>query len=201
VDLPQTVTLPDVAAALGTGWKELLRNTNGQFGLALILNRYLRPSGFGPQMMTCIGMQKIHGRDSQVVRFNGEPQTASQGWDGDAYAVLENGDRQAGVMALTFDTPADATEFAGVYAKVLQAKYGTAGPAVTKDESGGGAEAPGRLRFDVEGRGACAVDLLAMKVFVAECVPADRLDAVMKALKSSTFAAEKGDLVPAQTGK
>jgi hypothetical protein len=45
------------------------------------------------------------------------------GWDGDRYAVLERGDELLLLLATTWDSEAEATEFATGYSTLLESKY------------------------------------------------------------------------------
>jgi hypothetical protein len=83
----------------GAEWKELGRNVIGEMQLAVMLRR--------------------HGGKS-----------AAAGWDGDRYAVFEGPANQIGlVWATTWDTEADAKEFAKGYIPYQSHKVGKLGPA------------------------------------------------------------------------
>ncbi|HEV7557896.1 MAG TPA: hypothetical protein VGO00_20660, partial [Kofleriaceae bacterium] len=54
---------------------------------------------------------------------------ASEGWGGDRYTVVRRSDgRLIGVLATTWDTPADATQFAEAYAQTLPVRFGAIAP-------------------------------------------------------------------------
>lgn len=97
-DLPHEVDVADVSAALDTGWVELYHRTAGEF----FLRRYLE---------TQLG-------SFDVVR-------AAGGWGGDSYRFYVNAEMQqaAWVWALSWDTPADATQFNNAALNFLNARY------------------------------------------------------------------------------
>lgn len=97
-ELPHEVLVADVSAALDEGWTELYHRTAGEF----FLRRYLET-----QLNTLA-----------VVR-------AASGWGGDSYRFYVQADTQqtAWVWALSWDTPADATQFNDAVLKFLNTRY------------------------------------------------------------------------------
>jgi hypothetical protein len=61
--------------------------------------------------------------------------TLAAGWDGDCYAVLERGDDLLLLLATTWDSEADATEFASGYSQLLESKYADTEMSVIVDQS------------------------------------------------------------------
>jgi len=90
-DRPMEVTLPDLAGALGAGWKELERNTLGEWYTYLVLSR---------------------GRDSKFQISTSQASKAAAGWGGDTYAVLSGPEQgMALIERWKWDTAGDAEEF------------------------------------------------------------------------------------------
>jgi hypothetical protein len=98
LDEPQQVDLPDVAAAVGPGWKRVGYNVMGEFATMILLADYKGASGKTAQ-------------------------AAAAGWDGDRYAVFESADKRLGLVWMTtWDSEKDAEEFAAAYADRLAKK-------------------------------------------------------------------------------
>ena len=95
---PVKVRLPDISSQLGSDWKRVDSDVNGEFGYFLIL------SGFIPKK---------------------EAQRASEGWGGDQSSLYEN--TRTGQLLLThlsvWDTPKDAGDFFQAYAKRTLKRY------------------------------------------------------------------------------
>jgi hypothetical protein len=90
-ELPLKIELADVSATLGTGWKRINFDVNGEFGYYLLLAEYL---------------------DKTVAR------KAAEGWGGDQFAVYENAakTRTTAVHLSRWDTTSDAAKFFEAYA-------------------------------------------------------------------------------------
>ena len=99
-DEPQIMALPPLTATLGSGWRLAEANTRGEFQTSLYLAQQL---------------------DEETAA------AASQGWDGDQYAVYVNGGDEVLVLVTAWDSRADREEFVSAYADYAQAKYGQAG--------------------------------------------------------------------------
>jgi hypothetical protein len=106
---PDRPTLvPEAAVALGKGFDQVHSNVLGEFGLFLVLGRFLddRPA-----------------------------KDASSGWDGDRVQLFQN---SSGVSLLrlesVWDTPSDANEFYSAYSSLIPLKY--PGIKRTREESG-----------------------------------------------------------------
>jgi hypothetical protein len=98
-EAPVKVALPDIAAALGKGWKRIDVDVNGEWGYYLILDEYLKSAQ--------------------------ESSRAAAGWGGDSYAVYE-GAKPGEVVILqvsVWDTQSDATEFFNAYKKRTALRY------------------------------------------------------------------------------
>jgi hypothetical protein len=106
---PVAVTLPDVAADLGAGWKEAIQDTFGEF-----------------QMRTWLREAGVRSADAS---------DAAEGWGGDRLAVL-NGpdDAWAMIMKTEWDTAADAGEFEVAAGTAVDA---AGGPAAVLPGEGG----------------------------------------------------------------
>jgi len=97
-DDPMSVTLPNIAAALGTGWSELDSDVFGEFGLLLYLEAFLDPS---------------------------DAAKAAEGWGGDRYAFLkDDAGRRLFLLSSVWDSKKDAREFYGACAARAQRKSG-----------------------------------------------------------------------------
>lgn len=88
IDLPQSVTIPDLSSAVDAQWKLLGENCLGEFQLSILLKR--------------------------VAGGN----IAARGWDGDRYQVYRNdAGNLAMVFVSIWDSEADATEFVEAFGK------------------------------------------------------------------------------------
>lgn len=97
-DEPTAVRLPDLAGALGGGWRALADDTLGELYLRIYLERYL----------------PIDQADS-----------AALGWDGDRYQVLgDDQGRLALAMQTVWDSPEEAQEFFDAYSGFVAARAG-----------------------------------------------------------------------------
>jgi hypothetical protein len=94
---PITVSLPDLAAALGAGWQELEQDVLGEIDHRVLIQQFLS-------------------------RERGE--AAAAGWAGDRYALLGSGDQVTVVVSSRWDTPAAAQQWAAAYGDAVKARYG-----------------------------------------------------------------------------
>lgn len=103
-EAPIKVTLPDIAPALGRGWKRIDLDVNGEWSYYLILDEYLKAAQ--------------------------ESRRAAAGWGGDRYAVYEGAKPNEVVIAQSsvWDTPNDAIEFFDAYKKRTELRYPGATP-------------------------------------------------------------------------
>jgi hypothetical protein len=96
-DEPRTVTLPDLSARLGEGWKLATTGTLGELTLAVLT-----------------GAQPIDPRAATPARPDQWTNPGAAGWGGDLYQLYEGpGGRTVTTLATVWDTQKDATEFAG----------------------------------------------------------------------------------------
>ncbi len=100
-ELPVKVELSDVSVTLGTGWKRISFDVNGEFGYYLVLAEYL---------------------DKTIAR------KAAEGWGGDQYALYENAakTRTTLVHLSRWDTTNDAAKFFEAYAARTGKRWPTA---------------------------------------------------------------------------
>lgn len=101
-EAPIKVTLPDIAATLGVGWKRIDTDVNGEWSYYLILDEYLKSEQ--------------------------ESKRAAAGWGGDRYSVYE-GTKPGSVLIAqlsAWDTEQDAVEFFNAYAKRTENRYKSA---------------------------------------------------------------------------
>lgn len=98
-EAPVKLSVPDLAATLGAGWRRIDYDVNGEWGYLQILNEYLR-----------------NEKDAEL---------AAAGWGGDRYAVYEQATagRVLLVQSTAWDTEQDAREFADAYAKRTETRY------------------------------------------------------------------------------
>jgi tetratricopeptide (TPR) repeat protein len=96
-DAPVTVQLPDLAAVLGEGWKQLDSDTLGEFGWRLILTKHIGP---GPAAV------------------------AADGWGGDSYSLLQQGSSFAAVLRIVWDKETEAEQFWALLRKGLDLRPG-----------------------------------------------------------------------------
>ncbi|HEV7373776.1 MAG TPA: hypothetical protein VGN95_03605 [Pyrinomonadaceae bacterium] len=98
-EAPIKLSLPNIASALGNGWKQIDSDVNGEWGYYLILNEYLK---------------------SDV-----ESKRATEGWGGDISSLYEG--RKPGEVLIAqlsaWDTEPDAVEFFNAYAKRTEGRY------------------------------------------------------------------------------
>jgi hypothetical protein len=98
-DEPELITLAPLTATLGTGWRLVEAETLGEFQTNLYL------------------VQQV---DQEMADL------ASQGWDGDRYAVYTNDTALFLAFATAWDSPADREEFVSAYQQYAENKYGQA---------------------------------------------------------------------------
>jgi hypothetical protein len=98
-EAPVKLSMPDLASALGSGWKRIDYDVNGEWSYYLILDEYLKSAT--------------------------ESQRAAEGWGGDRYAVYEGKNKGEVMIAqlTSWDTENDAIEFFDAYAKRTARRY------------------------------------------------------------------------------
>jgi hypothetical protein len=94
---PVDVQFPDLAAALGDGWKQLRKDLLGEIDHRILVQQFLNRE-----------------RGEQV----------SAGWAGDAFALLGKGDEVAVVVSSRWDSPGAANDWYSAYTQVVEARYG-----------------------------------------------------------------------------
>lgn len=98
-EAPQKVALPDFKTVLGSAWKRIDYDVNGEWGTYLILDEFLNDAT--------------------------ESKRASAGWAGDRFALYETGQPDEFFVAqlTAWDTPTDALEFFDAYARRTSERY------------------------------------------------------------------------------
>jgi len=99
---PVKITIPELAATLGPGWKRIESDVNGEWGYYLILDEYLNNEE--------------------------ESKQATAGWGGDRFVIYE-GTKPGELLVAqvtAWDTENDAKEFFGAYAKRVTKRYSDA---------------------------------------------------------------------------
>jgi hypothetical protein len=104
-DKPIPVDFPDLTSVLGSDWREIDRDSIGEWYTFLIL---------------------AHGNDPQARLDTSQAKDASDGWGGNTYAVYQND--QTGEIAMIFasqwDTEEDAAEFSAAFSEHTTARFG-----------------------------------------------------------------------------
>jgi hypothetical protein len=96
-DEPSLITLPDPATALGTGWRVVDEDTLGELQTAVLLADFDPGEGF-------------NGITGDIA-LPESARNAAAGWDGDRFALWEDGERETLVWRSVWDTPQDARAF------------------------------------------------------------------------------------------
>ncbi len=98
-EAPIKLNLPDIASALGTGWRRIDYDVNGEWNYYQILAEYVQPTS--------------------------DAERAAAGWGGDRYAVYEQktDGRVLLAQSTVWDTEQDAQEFYAAYAKRTERRY------------------------------------------------------------------------------
>jgi len=136
-EAPQKLTLPDFSGVLGPGWKKLDYDVNGEWGCYLILDEFLN--------------------DTE------ESKQASAGWGGDRFALYETDkpDEVFVAQLTAWDTPLDAQEFFGAYARRTAKRYPD-GKELKSDDD----------RFELQtSSGKVVMELRGSRVAIVEGVP------------------------------
>jgi len=99
-DAPQKVSLRDVSASLGKGWRMADHDVEGEWGFYLLLDEFLQAADASKK--------------------------AAEGWGGDRYALFVGPNRADVLVAhkTVWDTEEDAREFFDAYAKRTTKRYG-----------------------------------------------------------------------------
>ncbi len=95
-DRPISVDLPDLAAAMGEGWRQIDSNVLGELD-------------------TRIAMEQFGDRSTAA--------RAAAGWGGDRWSLLERDGRQAVVLKARWDTENDAREFFDTFGLALKSRF------------------------------------------------------------------------------
>jgi hypothetical protein len=106
-DYPVKIDLADLTPTLGQGWKRIDADINGEFGYQIILAEFI---------------------SKRLARL------AAEGWDGDRYALYEDGKTGALLLAhyTTWDSDLDAKEFFEAYVERTQKRYRGSRPSDVK---------------------------------------------------------------------
>ncbi len=98
-EAPVKLNLPDIAGALGAGWRRIDYDVNGEWNYYQILAEYVQPTS--------------------------DAERAAAGWGGDRYAVYEqkSDGRVLLAQSTVWDTEHDAQEFFAAYAKRTERRY------------------------------------------------------------------------------
>ena len=102
-EAPVKVSLPDVSARLGAGWKRLDSDVTGEAGYEVMLDEFLAAPP--------------------------ESRRAATGWGGDRYDIYERGGQAAVIQMTVWDTENDAREFFDAYTKRTRQRFSFVQPA------------------------------------------------------------------------
>jgi hypothetical protein len=145
--------LADVSGALGSNWKRVDYDVNGEWGYFLILDEFLKSKADSMQ--------------------------AAEGWGGDRFAVYN--EPKSGGVCLTqlsaWDSEKDAQEFFNAYGKRTTARYGELSPA-----TGGGIEEGSQWSNWQTSEGKVMIERRGSRVLIVEGVP-DKTDTKSLMLK------------------
>lgn len=159
-DVPFERTLPDLAKTLGEGWSTVRENTMGELQIRLAFDSWLISStadwllGGQDAMARGLGRTALQWASKLAPQLN--PVELAAGWGGDRYQLLAKADgTTALVWCSLWDTDQDAEAFVRGYRMAAKARE-VAQPTI-----------------EVTGR----------NVIICEGVPAEQLEAVMKAVR------------------
>jgi hypothetical protein len=140
-EAPVKLALPDIASALGSGWKRVDYDVNGEWSYYLILDEYLKSTA--------------------------ESRRAAEGWGGDRYAVYESKNKGEVLIAqlTSWDTENDAVEFYDAYAKRTARRYAGATETGTADNQAS------TLRTWRTGEGTVVLERRGARVLILEGLP------------------------------
>ncbi len=93
---PVDVALPDLAAAMGQGWRQIDSNVLGELDLRIVMEQF--------------------GTRSTAAR-------AAAGWSGDRWALLEKDGRQALVLRTTWSSETAARDFFDTFGLALKSRF------------------------------------------------------------------------------
>lgn len=113
-DDPQTVTLPDLAGALGQGWTRIEEGGAGEFDMLLIADEYLPES---------------------------DAREAAAGWDGGRYATFDSAAGSLVTLSTVWDSADEARQAADALADWMRPRLGNRGSGY-RDGSVAGWESP-----------------------------------------------------------
>src|ERR1051325_3463029 len=142
-EAPVKLSMPDIASALGSGWKRVDYDVNGEWSYYLILDEYLKSPA--------------------------ESRRAAEGWGGDRYAVYESKNKGEVVIAqlTSWDTEADAIEFFDAYAKRTARRYAGA----TETQQTPGDQASTIRTWRTTGEGTAVLERRGARVLILEGLP------------------------------
>ena len=93
---PIDVRFPDLASALGEGWKQLRKDVLGEIDHRILIQQFVN--------------RELGDR-------------AAAGWAGDAFALLGKGNEVAVVASTRWDAPAEAQEWFDAYSQAMRGRY------------------------------------------------------------------------------
>ena len=147
-EAPVKIAMPDVRALLGSNWKRLDYDVNGEWSYYLILDEFLKAPA--------------------------ESRRAAAGWAGDRYAVYEAKPGEIFLAQMTaWDTDNDAKEFFDAYVKRTERRYPDAKTAGGDYAGRDSAGAPGQNERQAwqTGEGGVIAELRGSRVLILEGIP------------------------------
>jgi len=141
-EAPVRVDMPDVSKLLGTGWKRIAYDTNGEWSYYLFLDEFLKSPD--------------------------ESARASAGWGGDRCALYEGPHNESMLAQLTiWDSEQDANEFYAGYVERSRLRYQPAIPV----EIAASIQTPTRQTTIVTSEGRVLIAQLGTRILLLEGVP------------------------------
>lgn len=138
-EAPVKVTLRDLRASFGRGWRLVDSDVNGEWSSYLILDQFLKSTA--------------------------ESKRAAAGWGGDRYAVYENSRGQVVYVALSaWDSERDAREFFDAYLKWSGLRYPQSTVISAMDNQRTIRTSEGIVRMEVRGKRVLVIDGLPASV-------------------------------------
>lgn len=133
-DEPTAVTLPDLAAALGSGWQEVDQDTAGELLTSVVLADLEPGQGFNSFLGT--------------LALPEPAVNAAAGWDGDRYGLWANGEQEVLAWRSVWDTEEDALAFARALQGYAAQRYAGDWSGSGDDSTFSGDGVSGRLRLE-----------------------------------------------------
>ena len=138
-EAPVKISLPDIRTSLGRGWRRIEFDVNGEWGLYLVLDQFLKSSS--------------------------DSKRAAAGWGGDRYAVYENQRGEVLYVSISaWDTEKDAREFFDAYVKRTRLRYPAAQAHADTGTGWSARTAEGSVSIEIRGKRIVVIEGLPQSV-------------------------------------